>query len=297
MLNILQRAEKFYELKQFPKVKGLLFEAVRGSFKKPSSSSKAVHLGVQLDGVKFDRQWVQHYKKECGFENSNDIPLTVPQVLAAPLHLFLFTRKAHPFPVFGMVHVRNSFELYDSLKYEQSYTFAVLIGETRQASKGCEFDVITEVYADETLVCRSVMTVLSRIKGMASSSVAAKDLNSASMRLNLAHYLGFKAAAKQGLHYAKVSGDYNPIHLHFLTARLFGFKQPVAHGMWTAAACLAKLENKIKKPCTCYDVSFRKPVFMPSHSVLKYETQKSEVHFELLSIKGSSVQVKGKLGL
>ncbi|MEV5316138.1 MaoC/PaaZ C-terminal domain-containing protein [Streptomyces sp. NPDC052687] len=42
-----------------------------------------------------------------------------------------------------------------------------------------------------------------------------------------------------GRRYAAVSGDRNPIHLHPLTARLFGFPRPIAHGMWTLARCLA----------------------------------------------------------
>jgi acyl dehydratase len=42
-----------------------------------------------------------------------------------------------------------------------------------------------------------------------------------------------------GRRYAAASGDRNPIHLHPLTARLFGFPRPIAHGMWTVARCLA----------------------------------------------------------
>src|SRR6266487_1403229 len=43
--------------------------------------------------------------------------------------------------------------------------------------------------------------------------------------------------ADLGRRYAAVSGDRNPIHLYRLTAWLFGFRRPIAHGMWAAARC------------------------------------------------------------
>lgn len=38
-----------------------------------------------------------------------------------------------------------------------------------------------------------------------------------------------------GLRFAAVVSDYNPIHLYPATAKLFGFKRPIAHGMFVAA--------------------------------------------------------------
>ena len=65
-----------------------------------------------------------------------------------------------------------------------------------------------------------------------------------------------------GRRYAAVSGDRNPIHLHPLTAKLFGMKAPIAHGMWTKARCLAALESTLPDAYTV-DVSFRKPILLP----------------------------------
>ena len=62
---------------------------------------------------------------------------------------------------------------------------------------------------------------------------------------------------------AAVSADRNPIHLYPLTAKAFGFKRPIAHGMWSAARCVAAIENRLPDAMTV-DVLFRKPVFLPS---------------------------------
>ena len=44
-----------------------------------------------------------------------------------------------------------------------------------------------------------------------------------------------------GRRYATVSGDVNPIHLSGLTAKAFGFKRAIAHGMWVKARVLGAL--------------------------------------------------------
>ena len=59
-----------------------------------------------------------------------------------------------------------------------------------------------------------------------------------------------------------MSGDLNPIHMHPLTARLFGFKSAIAHGMWTKARCLAALEASLPDAFTV-EVAFKKPILLP----------------------------------
>ncbi len=66
-----------------------------------------------------------------------------------------------------------------------------------------------------------------------------------------------------GRRYGAVSGDRNPIHLHALTARAFGFPSAIAHGMWLKARTLAALEGRLPDACTV-DVAFKTPVFLPS---------------------------------
>jgi len=59
-----------------------------------------------------------------------------------------------------------------------------------------------------------------------------------------------------------VSGDRNPIHLHALTAKLFGFPAAIAHGMWTKAHALASFEGRLPDAFTV-DVRFKQPVLLP----------------------------------
>jgi hypothetical protein len=64
-----------------------------------------------------------------------------------------------------------------------------------------------------------------------------------------------------GRRYAAVSGDRNPIHLHGLSAKAFGFPRAIAHGMWTKARCLAALRLP---DALAAEVRFKQPILLPS---------------------------------
>jgi hypothetical protein len=72
----------------------------------------------------------------------------------------------------------------------------------------------------------------------------------------------WRVSEKDARDYAAVSGDRNPIHTSRLGARLFGFRRPIAHGMWSKARCLAALDGRLPAQYTV-DVAFQAPILLP----------------------------------
>ena len=72
-----------------------------------------------------------------------------------------------------------------------------------------------------------------------------------------------------GWRYARVSGDFNPIHLTARTAQMFGFKQAVAHGMWSLGRCLAAAAPHLPKGKMQVDTQFKLPVYIPSQALAR----------------------------
>lgn len=288
--DALKQADKFYELKELPNAKTLMMKAAGTSSKKATPETTALRLGARVHNVHIDREWVRAYNEVCGFEGL-DIGLTAPQVLASPLHMYLMSRKEHPFPMLGMVHLHNSITLHKPLEFEKPYDVVVLIGDTRTIPQGLEFDVLTQIFDGEALAWEGTMSILSRVKGI--PKPASKPAPPEPLDVTSAKYIPLKVPENQGRKYAKVSNDYNPIHLHATTAKMFGFKQAIAHGMWTAAKTLSLLEPQLGAPAKQFDLSFKQPVFLPSASSLKYVAKGKKAEFELLSDRGSKVQISG----
>ena len=76
-------------------------------------------------------------------------------------------------------------------------------------------------------------------------------------------------AENTGWRYARVSGDFNPIHLTARTAKMFGFKQAVAHGMWSMGRCLAAAAPHLPNGKIQVDTQFKLPVYMPSQALAR----------------------------
>lgn len=99
--------------------------------------------------------------------------------------------------------------------------------------------------------------------------------------------------AGMGRRYASVSGDYNPIHLSALSAKLFGFKKAIVHGMWSKARCLAALKDQL--PAAGYRVKarFHRPLFLPSNVLFYSQNQSDKILFSLFDQTGEHAHMDG----
>ena len=67
--------------------------------------------------------------------------------------------------------------------------------------------------------------------------------------------------------YARVSNDYNPIHLSDRAARFFGLRGAIAHGMWSLARSMALAP--IPTMATRIETQFLSPVQLPARVAIK----------------------------
>ena len=135
------------------------------------------------------------------------------------------------------------------------------------------------------------MTILFRVPGP--KGAAAK---SAAPPAALAEYKNFDVAADIGRKYAKVSGDYNPIHMSAMSAKLFGFPRAIAHGMWTLARVTALVQDQLGGVAPkALDVQFKLPLLLPARVAAKYQRQGSGVNFAVLARSSDKVHLTGTL--
>ncbi|MGB2172957.1 MAG: MaoC family dehydratase, partial [Porticoccaceae bacterium] len=95
--------------------------------------------------------------------------------------------------------------------------------------------------------------------------------------------------------YSSISGDYNPIHLSALSAKLFGFKRSIAHGMWSKARCLAAMDSLIPEVGYSVDVNFLKPVFLPSKVNFYTDLSENKRQFSLFNSSDEQIHLQGSI--
>lgn len=210
---------------------------------------------------------VAAYRKVCGFVGEG-VPAPYPQVLAGALHMAILAHKAFPLPAMGIVHVSNRIEQREPLRVGDLVRIGASVGGHRQARRGVEFDIITEVDRAGDTIWTAVTTVLSMAGHKGDGDTSAPREKPADPAIGepggADRSVIWTVAEDQGRRYSAVSGDRNPIHLYALSAKLFGFRRAIVHGMWSLARCLAELDTAVADTDVRIDVQFKRPVFLPS---------------------------------
>lgn len=206
-----------------------------------------------------DRDQLFGYQKLCGFTPSDVLPPTFSHLLGFPLQARLMAAPEFPLPLAGLVHVRNEITRRDELFVHDEPVVTVHAENLAPHPKGTTVDLVTRVEVLSAVAWESKSTYLRR-GAAADGETAPEETPGVPEGLPVAKW---RLPADLGRAYAAVSGDANPIHLHPWTARLFGFKRAIAHGMWTYARTLAALGPQVRGPGESV-VWFRKPVLLPS---------------------------------
>jgi len=220
-----------------------------------SLSDSVYTLGHQV----IDVDHLATYNRVCGFALSDVLPPTYLHMLAFPLSVALMTERAFPFPLVGAVHVANSIAVRRPVRVDEEVSLAVRAADLRPHPAGQQFDLVADVTVDGELVWSSRSTYLRRGRPSGEKkSGTRREPETPPGAVSL-----IRVPGDTGRRYAAVSGDRNPIHLHALTAKAFGFPSAIAHGMWLKARTLATLEGRLPSAYTV-DVAFKLPVLLPT---------------------------------
>ncbi|MBS1869993.1 MAG: hypothetical protein JSS99_10040 [Actinobacteria bacterium] len=215
-------------------------------------------LERRVDGVSVDPAHLADYARVCGFTLRDTLPATYLHMPAFPLHMQLMTDGKFPFPAVGLVHLRNRITVHRPARVSEVFDVVVRTTPIEPHPKGRTFAIVSEARVDGELVWEERSTMLRRGGGSGEAASGSAPLTDGQTR---GAPVTWTLPGDLGRRYGSVSGDRNPIHMHALTARAFGFKQAIAHGMWTKARALAALEPL--PDAYTVDVEFKKPIFLP----------------------------------
>ncbi len=243
-------------------------------------------LTLVLNDVTIDRAQLASYDHVCGFPLRDSLPASYPHILAFPLHLSLLTDPSFPFTPIGLVHIYNRITQHRPIAAGEKLSLRVSATPAEPHPRGLQFSLRSKAWVGDELVWEEVSTNLRRGSG-GREGAHVPDVPSAE---DLPASATWQLPGDLGRRYGSVSGDVNPIHLHALTARLFGFPSAIAHGMWTQARCLAALDGRLPDSFTV-EVAFKRPILLPA----KVQFAEGEGRFGVRDAKQETPHLDGKL--
>ncbi|MFF3252230.1 MaoC family dehydratase [Actinacidiphila glaucinigra] len=234
-----------------------------GLGKHPDAEAPLPAEPATAPAVRVDPRRLAAYAEVCGFPPAERLPLTYPHILGFPLAARLMARRSFPLPLLGLVHTWIEIVQRRPLLPGDRPDIAVHAEESRPHRRGVEVVMVTEASVGGEVVWRDRSGYLARTRASdAEGGGTAGGGTTAAAATGLPAVAEWRLPAGLGRRHAAVSGDWNPIHVHPLTARPLGFPRAIAHGMWTVARCAAEAVPADAETVTLR-AEFRAPVLLP----------------------------------
>ena len=266
----------------YPKViQGLIF-------KKPKGEKVLPQVEYVVDSFQVDQKHLKAYNEVCGFKNNGYIPAIYLAVLSQSLQMHMMTSEAFPFAILGLVHIRNKVKQYRKVGVNEKLSMSCQFGELQPHDKGAQFDFVTTVKVGSDVVVEVLTTYLTRQKIVGKAAIKLAE----QAKPNYVSQGEWDISENIGRRYALTSGDFNLIHLHAVTAKAFGFKQAIAHGMWTKAKALANINLPDAYEA---DVWFKLPMYLPSKVEFLTATEQQNTDFLIQNSKNKKPHVSGQI--
>ena len=247
-------------------------------------------ITIKLDNATLDPEKLKTYNKVCGFEHTLIVPATFIHTIIFPMHTQLLSQPEVPYPLPGLIHFANSIKQHRPLYIGEEFNAVCKFGSPITHEKGQAFELYSYIEVNGKRIWEDTSIYL--FKGKEGTG---KVLEWAQPELPVnAVKQTWSLPQNLGLQYAKASGDFNPIHLNPLTAKLFGFERHIIHGMWSASKILALLEKRVGQSFE-FTVLFKTPIYLPSNVIFRNEKTDNGFNFDIVDHKQEKPHVKGYL--
>ena len=254
----------------------------------PSVEPRAIKVSV--DGYRLRRGCADAYSRACGFEPGKAYPITYPHVIATSLHLRIFAMSEFVLRPMGLIHLSNVIESPGELTPDSSLDIEVSACNYRATAPGLAFDMLTEIRSGGTMRWRETCSFLARWPEPVTRSEGrmARPPKAPKDAVVLAE---LPVTQRMAWAYARVSGDYNPIHLNDRAARYLGLRGAIAHGMWSLARSLAERGTGIAAAPRRLDTQFLTPVQLPAKVAIKEWSEDGQVRRALCDVRTGRVHM------
>lgn len=247
---------------------------------------------LEVRKVVLSREHIQRYRDVCAVPASaTGLPPAYLHVLAMPLHMQLFVVKNFPVKVLGLIHLRNTIRVLGPVDDRAPLALRVHFATLRVTDFGQEYDFTTRFDQNGATVWEEVSTMFARGNSAPKEGSKRPSIERSSHPDTGVATESLEVADNTGWRYACVSGDFNPIHLTARTARMFGFRQAVAHGMWSMGRCLASAAPQLPNAKIQIDTQFKLPVYIPSQALARTWQVNGGADISMCTMKGDRLHL------
>ncbi len=195
----------------------------------------------------------------------------------------------------GIVHLENDLEVHRPLTRDDALTCRVGLEKLERNERRVLITVRCENLAGGEVASVSKSLILARLKSPGRTSGAgSKPTPPEPPPRTWSDLRTLRFSEDLGRRYGLLSGDVNPIHLHWLTSRSFGFKRPIAHGFCLKAMVAHGLVRSLGggdiSRLRRLNIRFKSAIWLPGRATL----QADDAGFRVMDPDGERLYAEGE---
>ncbi len=215
------------------------------------------------------------YRGLSGLAAGDQLSILYPHTLSFPLLMAVLSHPAFPLSIWRVLQVRNRMTQHEAIAPDAVLDFSVRTGECRILEKGVEMDLLVTAQTQGRTVFEAVNAFYSRGRFGAAQAEAP-----ASPAVDGPPVTQWQMPAHGRLAYSRLSGDFNPLHLHDGYARRQGFARAFTHPQRAIGQCLAHL-GAARHAALTLETWIKGPVFYGADLALRAQTEPDRGAFAL----------------
>lgn len=205
------------------------------------------------------------------------LPPTAPAMWKTALALELLRVRGFPFPVKGLVVMDAESVFLRPLPASETASMCLEVAEVEAGGAGVRVAIRSEVRNGRGLLCQEGLTNLLFLSGNRSDGRPREGPESDGKRWKEVER--WRVGPGLARRFARISTDFNPVHLSTLTARALGYRRPILHGAciqaMTAHAIIGSHLRGDPQKLRKLKIRFRAPFWLPGEAVLAVEERSS----------------------
>lgn len=239
------------------------------------ADSRLPSIEAHRHGQRSSPRELADYRNLSGLAVGDELSILYPHTLSFPLLMAVLSHPVFPLPIWRVLQVRNQLTQHEAITPDAVLDFTVRTGDCRVLEKGVEMDLLVMAQTQGRKVFEAVNSFYSRGRFGAAQNEALP-----SPKVAGGQAAAWKMPAHGRLGYSRLSGDFNPLHLHDGYARRQGFARAFAHPQRAIGHCLAHL-GAVRHAALTLEIWIKGPVFYGANVSLRAETQTDQGKFAL----------------
>lgn len=227
--------------------------------------------------IALDKNRLAMFKKIVGHASKSEVPLLFPITESFRLVIQSMLLPSFPVNILGSVLLKSRHVLLRAIGEGEKLSWKSKVSSAgiRSTIKGdTEIDIFnTASDVEGQAVWKTVVTVIVLGKNRNKGAVQAPPVPIPRVeRREIEHWSLDSSVGRQ---YGLLSGDLNPIHIHWTLSRIFGFKRPIAHALFLVAKAEASLRSAGIAPLypSIIETEFKRPTLLPAKLIMTIDEE------------------------